>query len=234
MLLLGHRGSWGLHPENTMPAFQAALDSGLDGIEFDVQPTLDGQLVVRHDESLPSGEPVSSLTLEQLRRAEPELPTLDQVLTWWMAKGCWLNLELKNDRSRWDARERLLLEALDRAGPSAAQLRRLVISSFSPVSLHRLYWQDHGLQLGLLYWAETPAWLPALARWAPLYSLHPNYRLIRPSWLREVQRQGLSVLAWTVNDPVAAARLAGWGVDGLIGDLPAALLEAPARLGRAG
>jgi glycerophosphoryl diester phosphodiesterase len=48
-LLLGHRGVRGERPENTVEAFQLAFESGLDGIECDVQRTSDGQLVLFHD-----------------------------------------------------------------------------------------------------------------------------------------------------------------------------------------
>ena len=52
ILVLGHRGASGYAPENTMPAFQMALDQGADGIELDVQLTKDGEIVVIHDETI--------------------------------------------------------------------------------------------------------------------------------------------------------------------------------------
>jgi len=45
----GHRGARGLMPENTIPAFLVALDSGVNTIELDLAVTKDGQLVVSHD-----------------------------------------------------------------------------------------------------------------------------------------------------------------------------------------
>ncbi|MEJ2288003.1 MAG: glycerophosphodiester phosphodiesterase, partial [Deinococcales bacterium] len=41
-LLVGHRGTRGVEPENTLAAFRRAFDEGLDGVEFDVQRSLDG------------------------------------------------------------------------------------------------------------------------------------------------------------------------------------------------
>jgi glycerophosphoryl diester phosphodiesterase len=45
----GHRGARGLQPENTLPAFEAALDLGVDTLELDLHFTADGQIVVWHD-----------------------------------------------------------------------------------------------------------------------------------------------------------------------------------------
>lgn len=67
-----HRGVSALMPENTMPAFAAALALGADEIEFDVRITKDGALVVSHDPDLErisdgSGY-VSDHTLEEIRQ----------------------------------------------------------------------------------------------------------------------------------------------------------------------
>ncbi|MEJ2357884.1 MAG: glycerophosphodiester phosphodiesterase [Deinococcales bacterium] len=61
-LLVGHRGTRGVEPENTLRAFRRAFDDGLDGIEFDVQRTLDGVLVLLHDEVV-GGRPVTGQSL---------------------------------------------------------------------------------------------------------------------------------------------------------------------------
>lgn len=51
-LRVAHRGGTGLWPENTLEAFERAIDLGMDGIELDVHLSADGQLVVHHDERL--------------------------------------------------------------------------------------------------------------------------------------------------------------------------------------
>lgn len=50
--VLGHRGICAKYPENTIPSFQAAIDLGVDLIEFDVNQTSDGELVVIHDNTI--------------------------------------------------------------------------------------------------------------------------------------------------------------------------------------
>lgn len=51
-IIIGHRGAMAVAPENMMHAFQAALEAGADGIKFDVQRTIDGHLIIFHDEDV--------------------------------------------------------------------------------------------------------------------------------------------------------------------------------------
>ena len=74
MKVFAHRGSSGTYPENTMLAFEKAVEEGCDGIELDVQLTKDGQVVVIHDEELErtTGTKgfVRDYTLEELKKFE--------------------------------------------------------------------------------------------------------------------------------------------------------------------
>ncbi len=80
--LFAHSGAKSVAPDNTLPAFQAALDMRADGIELDVQCSKDGVLVVLHDyaSTLTDGHgAVDELTLEELRepgRRQPLQPRL--------------------------------------------------------------------------------------------------------------------------------------------------------------
>lgn len=80
--LQGHRGCRGLYPENSIPAFQHALELGVQVLEMDVCLSADGQVVVSHEPymnalyaSNPSGEPVlkseeASLNLYRMAYAD--------------------------------------------------------------------------------------------------------------------------------------------------------------------
>ena len=48
-LVLGHRGACGYRPENTLEAFELAIAQGADGVECDLVPTRDGELILRHE-----------------------------------------------------------------------------------------------------------------------------------------------------------------------------------------
>lgn len=109
--LSAHRGAMETHPENTIPAFRAAVKAGAQMIEFDVQLTKDSNLVVMHDGTVDrttngSGK-ISDLTLKEIRELDagswkfPEftglqVPTFCEVLDE-MPVNVWLNIHLKGD-----------------------------------------------------------------------------------------------------------------------------------------
>src|SRR5512146_1026748 len=93
-LVFAHRGASKVAPENTLPAFEAAIALGADGVELDVQATADGKLVVFHNprlEGTTNGSgPVSAQTFDRLRAldagswfapafAGTRIPTLTEV-----------------------------------------------------------------------------------------------------------------------------------------------------------
>ena len=90
VLRIGHRGAATLAPENTLRSFRAAVEVGVDLIEFDVLDLQRGPLVLAHSDHLEEVSHgaargrVRSLTLEQLREVAPELPTLDEALAFFV------------------------------------------------------------------------------------------------------------------------------------------------------
>jgi len=94
--VISHRGEHLSHPENTLPAFQAAIDAGADYFELDVRTTSDGRLVLMHDGTVDrttngSGK-VRELTFEQIRQldagakfaakfAGTKVPTFEEALS---------------------------------------------------------------------------------------------------------------------------------------------------------
>ncbi len=102
MKTIAHRGLSALYPENTLLAFQKALESGADGIETDLRLTKDDEIVLFHDKDLMrvSGhnDAVETLTREALKRFDvglgERIPTVDELLA--LVKGrCTLILEIK-------------------------------------------------------------------------------------------------------------------------------------------
>ena len=227
---LGHRGVRGSLPENTVAAFRAALDAGLDGLETDVQRTRDGALVLVHDFQV-AGMRVCDATEAELRAAAPQLATLAELLALVRDRpGTLLNVELKT--VGWN--DRRLAAAVAAALTASGLGDRLVVSSFSFVALLRF--RVHAPRIRTAYlWSEEPR-VPWLGRspWpAPLLhvdALHPHHPAVTPERVARWKRRGLTVNTWTVNEAADAARVLAAGVDGVMGDDPDALLRA---LGRA-
>ncbi len=100
-LVIAHRGFTRDFPDNTLEAFRAAREIGVDGVEFDVQETADSEFVVFHDDSI-NGRSISSLKLRDIWRLRVgggySIPTLQQALEV-LGRGLVLLVELKQVRS---------------------------------------------------------------------------------------------------------------------------------------
>ena len=231
-LVIGHRGAKGLAPENTLPAFRAGIAAGADGVEFDVQRTVDGHLVVFHDDDLKrlagvDGRIVKS-TLAMLREldvgryAGPQyagevIPTLDEVLDT-LPDDCFLNIEAKRFRMRSDGLEAGLVEAIQRRN----LFDRCLVSCFNPLILWRIGRRDRRIRLGLLYDPDLPlmmgvGWPRRVMR---VDALHPWAGQVTQKLVDQAHREGRPVNTWTVNAPVEMRRVIDLGVDGIITDRP--------------
>jgi glycerophosphoryl diester phosphodiesterase len=204
-LRLAHRGDWRRAPENTIPAFLAALAvPGCDGLEFDVRAARDGVAVCYHDETLRRvhgvGRRLDELTADELETYG--IPTLEGALTA-IPRRAFLDVELKGDPGRG------AFEAL--VAGRGAGLQRAVVSSFEPATLERIAGYAPG-------W---PRWLNAIdaspARIATAVEI--GCRGISVEWhaldadaLRRAADAGLEVAAWTVRRRATFERLARLGV----------------------
>ena len=228
-LLLGHRGIRGSVPENSMAAFEAALEAGLDGLETDVQRTRDGELVLYHDFLLSDGRRLTRLGYAELRSADPNIPTLEDLCTLVRCyPGTLLNLELKTAGWRTGGLERAVSKALETCGMEG----RVLVSSFNPLSLLRIRLYYPGLRTALLYAEGGPRWLRSnrsarlFARFFHVDALHPHYSLVDENLARWARARGVMLNTWTVNDPKDVKHLTLLYVNGLMADDPAALKDA--------
>jgi glycerophosphoryl diester phosphodiesterase len=228
-LLLGHRGVRGSLPENTLPAFRAALDASLDGLETDLQRSADAQIVLYHDFTLPDGRALENLTLNALREANSDMPTLEELFA--LAEAyprTLLNLELKTVTFGTRGLERETAAAIRRSRLTD----RILVSSFNPSALVRLRLHAPEIRTALLYSADGPRWLRSnrsarlLARLLHVDALHPHFTLIDEDLALWARRQGVMLNAWTVNDPLDVKRLTRLNVNGLMADDPEALKDA--------
>ena len=204
-LRLAHRGDWRRAPENTIPAFLAALAvPGCDGLEFDVRRSRDGVPVCNHDETLARvhgiNRRVADLTADQLEAVG--VPTLESALAA-IPRRAFLDVELKGDPGR------AAFEALVAGrGPG---LERAVVSSFDDGALRRMG-----------AWAPTwPRWLNAhdAAQATIERAVELDCRGISVEWhaldraaVDRARGAGLEVAAWTVRRRPTYARLARLGV----------------------
>ena len=227
---LGHRGYSGNYPENTMLAFQKAMEAGADGIELDVQFSKDGRLVIIHDETLDrttTGKGwVRDHTLEELKSLDAsfkftgqygvnQIPTLCEVLDYMKDKDAVTNIELKTGVFEYEGIEEAVLNCVRKHNLSD----KVIISSFNHYSILRMRKLAPELKCGLL----TDCWLINAGKYVhaldvPCY--HPAFRNLTPEITKEIKQYGLEINTWTVNTLEDFKNLESLGVDIAIGNYP--------------
>lgn len=221
--LIAHRGASLERPENTIPAFLRALELRADGIELDVHDTSDGVVVVLHDATPraapldPSlaGRPIATLSLGELEAWRVDgvagIPTLGDVLAA-IAGRSDVYVELKATGI-----EDLVVRAI-RESPAP---ERCAVHAFDRQAIQRVRALAPELRTGVLV-STYPTQPEALLRDTRATDLWPEFPCIGERLVARVHDAGGRVIAWTVNDPDVAVRLAAMGVDGLCtDDIPA-------------
>ena len=231
-LIFAHRGASRAAPENTLPAFEAAIRLGADGVELDVQYSSDGAMVIFHNATLEKTSDgtgrVTAHTLSELRAldagswfdpafAGTRIPTLDEVLDLLKDKLL-INIELK------------VLEAL-RSGLAADTVKsvraygmadRVVISSFNPFALRQAKQAGPEIECALLLAHDLPGWMHwgVTRRYCRADGLHPDSAMVNEAYLARAHQLGMPVRVWTVDDEADMRRLIALGADAIITNVP--------------
>ncbi|AJE86309.1 MULTISPECIES: glycerophosphodiester phosphodiesterase [Streptomyces] len=251
--VIAHRGASGYAPENTLAAVDKAHELGFTWVENDVQRTKDGELVVLHDTDLkrttnaeelyPGRAPwkVADFTAAEIARLDAgswfgaeftgaRVPTLKQYLERVDENRQKLLLEIKAPEL-YPGIERDILRTLDEEHWLAASgsSRRLVVQSFSAPSLRTLHGLRGGVTTGFL---GTPA-VSDLGTYAEFADqINPTAATLTADYVTSVHAvhgvhgRPLHVSTWTVNDADTTRRVAGYGVDGIITNVPDTVREA--------
>lgn len=205
MKRVGHGGASALFRANTLESFEAALEIGVDMIEFDVRGCKSGGLVLAH-------------TRLDLRR--PGCLRLDDALRHLSAarfEGVALNLDLKSQGCAG-----AVVEALERFG-----LRdRALVSSQVPSILDRIRERDASVTTGISVGGRVSRLVQRWGDWRDgvldaiaggrFRALMAQHRLIDAGLVEAVKERGAEVYAWTVDDHRAIGRLGALGVDGVV------------------
>jgi len=220
-----HRGGASDVPENTMPAFEYAVNLGYRYVETDVQVTSDGVLVAFHDNDLRrtcgrAGK-ISELPWSEVQTAlvdgRAPIPLLDDMLGTWPELR--VNIDCKSDKAI-----AALVSALHRTNA----LPRVCLGAFSDARLRVLRKElgpDVCTSLGpggvaaLRY--STLRHTSAMAAQVPVKQ--GPLTVTNPAFVERAHAMGLAVHVWTIDDPVEMHRLLDMGVDGIMTDRPEVL-----------
>lgn len=233
--IFGHRGAMGTYPENTMLSFNKAIEMGVDGLEFDVHLSRDGEIVVIHDEHVDrttdGAGAVMDKTLEEIRQLsagirftdfekyetaweEERVPLLKEVLALVKEKNIELNIELKATVFLYDGIERKI-NALVREFDVG---HKVVYSSFHLPALKRMKEADPDARVAWLT-KEMPSIICDYINSFKFDALHIYDQAIlnNPDSIKNAEDK---VRVWTVNSTEDARLFIDRGVETIMTDYP--------------
>lgn len=231
-IIFAHRGASAHAPENTLAAFELALEQGADGIELDVKLSADGKVMVIHDPTVDrttgAHGRVKDMSLAELRSLDAgnsfstkyrseNIPTLEEVFEA-VGKRTFINVELTNYTTPRDH----LVESVCILVKKFGLQKRVLFSSFLPLNLSSAH----------SYLPDVPTGLLALNGFLGLWSrsfgfafgrfdaLHPNLKNVTQQQIYFVHRLKKRIHVWTVNAETDLRRMFKWGVDAVFTDDP--------------
>lgn len=228
--IYAHRGSSADAPENTMSAFQLAIEQGADGIELDIQMTADGKIVVIHDETLDRTTDGRGLvvqhTYEQLAQYnaaanypdwahKEKIPLLQDVLALLAPTELELNIELKNGVVPYEGMEEAVIRLVREYGME----NRVVFSSFNHYSMVKMAQLAPEIETAVLYMAgiyEPWNYVKPLG----IRALHPYYLGVRPEIVQGAKAAGIKIRPFTVDAEADLKKMIALGVDAVITNDP--------------
>ena len=230
-LIIAHRGASADEPENTLLAFQRAIEQGAQMIELDLDQSADGHVIVMHDATLERTTNlrgrVADMSLADIRQADAgkgeRVPTLDEVLDLTLGKAR-LYLEITEARAAANT-----LKAI-RARRCEADV---MLASFDLDLMKQLGEEVKDIELGLIL--GTPSFDPRV-RWREAFPWQAfrsyNYQVLCMQvelcfgyLARGKAAAGKRLYVWTADSERQYARMSALGVDGIVTNQPAKLRE---------
>jgi len=230
LVVTAHRGASYVAPENTLSAMAAAVEAGAEFAELDVGLTRDGRVVLMHDRTIDrttngTGD-LGDYSLDELRGLEvgswfseefdgEPIPTLREVIRF--AKGqLKLNIEIKTSRE-----EPAIAAAVVEIIRSEGFVEDCMVTSFSRETVEEVKRIAPEIRTGFIFGEDYPEDVFE-GGWEVLSS---NHKVVDSLFVARARESGKSVHVWTVDERELMLKLIGLGVDGIISNRPALLLE---------
>jgi glycerophosphoryl diester phosphodiesterase len=250
ILVHGHRGARAIHPENTIPAFEYAIQAGADVLEMDVAVTKDNVLVISHDPHINPeictgphpGAAIHDMTLAELReydcgalknrrfpKQQPvpgtRIPTLDEVLSLSNRGTFHFNIETKSfpDHPELTPPPDVFAKLMLDVIRKHRLESRVIVQSFDFRTLHAMKRLAGNIRLAALWEGKARPFVD-IAREAEAGIISPEFHQVTPEQVKSSHEAGLEVVPWTADTPADWQKLIDAGVDAIITDDPAALI----------
>jgi glycerophosphoryl diester phosphodiesterase len=250
ILVHGHRGARARRPENTIPAFEYAIQQGVDALEMDMAVTSDNVIVISHDPILeppvchgpkPSAV-IHELTLKQVnewdcgaqqnprfatQQAIPgaRMPTLDEVFALAPQGAFDYNIETKSfaDKPQYTPPPEVFAQMVLEKVRQYKLEKRVILQSFDFRTLRAMKKLAPEIRLSALTEDDQRDFV-TIAREANADIISPYFKLVTPEKVSAAHKAGIQVVPWTPNTPQDWDPLIAAQVDAIISDDPAALI----------
>ena len=216
-LVIAHRGASAQVQENTIGAFERALELGADWVELDVRRAACGTPVVHHDAVLSDGQAICTLAADAL---PSHVATLHDVLVACGSMG--VDIEIKSDQADPDYDDgHLVVEAVVDVAGAVLPRERTLISSFDMSAINRVH--DLAAHVPTGFITADSVGVEVLVGRAVAHGhsvIKPHDSLVTRRFVDAAHEAGLLVYMWTVDDPGRMAELVALGVDGITTNKP--------------
>lgn len=247
----GHRGARGQRPENTLPAFQYAIEQGVDVLELDMAVTKDNAIVVSHDPLLRApvcsgpleGAAIRTQTLAEVKQWDcgkarnplfpmqqtipgTRMPTLDEVFQLADRGTFAYNIETKifPDKPEYTPPpDEFARMVLEKIRRFKLE-KRVILQSFDFRTLVAMRTLAPEIRLSALTSTDKREFAEIAAEAAHAEIISPEFHLVTPAKVEAAHEAGLEVVPWTANAEADWNRLMDAKVDGIITDDPASLI----------
>lgn len=227
-LIIAHRGASGKAPENTLAAFELALELGADGVELDAKFTADRKVAVLHDQSLvrttgAEGK-IQNVEWDDLKTldagkwkgdeyAGEAIPSLEEVFSAIGGKLL-INIEVTNYATSTDGLAEAIVDMVIGSGIEDT----ILFSSFFPSNLVKIRRKTTNIPVALLTLPGKEGWFGRTflsKKFSPEF-LHPEFTDVTLGLVKKGRR----INTWTVNHEEDIQRMLKYGVAGVITDHP--------------
>lgn len=238
VLKIGHRGSCGYEPENTIISFKKAIELGVDFVEMDVHISKDNKLIVIHDSNLDkttNGKgKISKKTLEEIKnyrtiKKNQQIPTLQEVINELKGKTKF-NIEIKGIRPAREVAKTIKKNRIEKEVIVASNYPKslLIVKNIIPnVKTSLEYYSTKTrfreylfVLFSLLIFPITKRMILKRAKLAKVNYIHLVYPFATKKFIAELHSQGYKIIVWVVNNTNSIKKMIDRKVDGIITDYP--------------
>lgn len=239
-LIIAHRGASGIAPENTLAAFEKALEIGVDRIEMDLRQTIDGEVIVLHDKTIRRTTngwgSARKLSLKKVRRysagswfhhqfSDERVPTFREVLE--LVNGrTTLLLEIKDGSPYHHGIEKNTIQLIKEYNAHdwciVQSFNDRVLKNFRSLpDLHSDVQKLFEIVIPVApFYGGSRFTYKSLRRYDFAQEVNINFKSVTPLVVKKVHKMGKKINVWTVNDEYDLKLFVNMGVDGIITDYP--------------